>query len=73
MTTDPLHAWIEEECNGFVSRWVLVAEVIMDGEKKELHLISSTGSGYSLAPWDVTGMLAYGQGLAEGDTGEDDE
>lgn len=58
-----LHSEIEGECEGFVTRWVVVAEVLKDGEERELHVMSGPRTGPQ--PWDVIGMLRVAQGMAE--------
>ncbi len=55
-----LHDRIEEACEGFVTRWVVVAEVVDGSQERELHVLSGSGiNGDGPPPWDVAGMLAY--------------
>ena len=61
-----LHDEIQDACEGFVSRWVIVAEVVEGGEERELHVMSGSGIGGSgPPPWDVIGMLESAKKMAE--------
>ena len=57
-----LHNEVENECEGFVTRWVVVAEVLKDGEERELHVLSGPRTGPQ--PWDVIGMLRVAESMA---------
>ena len=66
-----LHHEIEEACEGLVSRWVIVAEVIEQNDERQLHVFS--GSGLDNAgppPWDAAGMLLYAHKMAMEDDDE---
>jgi hypothetical protein len=57
---------IQKECEGYVTRWVVVAEVLEQGDERELHVL--TGSGVEdVGPptWDVVGMLRVASSMAE--------
>lgn len=54
-----------------MSRWVLVAEVIEQGDERELHVLSGSGLGNGgPPPWEVAGMLAYAHKMALEDEDE---
>lgn len=43
---------------GFVTRWVVVAEVVrMESDERELHVHAGNGNGDSPPTWDILGML----------------
>lgn len=66
-----LHGQIEEAVEGFVSRWVIVAEVVVEGDERELHVLSGSGLGNGgPPPWETAGMLAYAHKMALEDDDE---
>lgn len=63
-----LHNEIQDACEGFVTRWVVVAEVVEGSDERELHVLSGSGLGNGgPPPWDVIGMLESAKSMAERD------
>jgi len=60
-----LHGEVEQACEGFVTRWVVVAEVLIEGDVRELHVLSGPRTGPQ--PWDVIGMLHTAINIADTD------
>ena len=71
-----LLAAIQNEVDGFVTRYMVIAEVAgtHDMSERQMHFISADGLGNGgPATWDQIGMLRYAELMITRDLGEVDE
>lgn len=61
------------ESNGFLTRWIVVAEVVTPSDHRQLHVQAGNGSGDAPPTWDILGMLDHAGMMVRYSDDDDDD
>lgn len=58
--------------HGFVTRWLVVAEVATLDDNRQLHVAAGNGAGEAPPTWDLIGMLDHATMMIRYDDSDED-